>query len=289
MIRCSGLWASAPRATANRDNGPGLSNDRVIYEQPLNERLRMLLRIEFLLRRAHANLPVPSPWAARTALDSLIQLQELLTRFDARQDLLKMLERHQHHLEKIRRSPQAETSRVDAVLEEIRDASHALHGDKATTGMHLRRIELINGLRQSAMVPGGAGGFEHPYLHYWLHRDATTREKELQGWLEGFATLEKAINLALWLTRAAGVPKMITAEKGFHNQHLDRRADYQIARVSLPPKADVFVNISGNPHRITLRFMRPEPQLEKATQAEEDVEFELTLCPGIPQHAPDPK
>lgn len=266
-----------------------MSNDRVIYEQPLNERLRMLLRIEFLLRRAHANVPVPSPWAARAALDSLIQLQELLTRFDARQDLLKMLERHQHHLEKIRNSPQADTPRVDTVLDEIREAGKALHGDTATSGMHLRRVELINGLRQSAMVPGGAGGFEHPYLHYWLHRDAGTREKDLRGWMAGFGSLEKATNLALWLTRAAGAPKRLTAEQGFYNHHLDRRADFQMARVSIAAEAAVFANISGNPHRVTLRFMRPEPGLERAMQTDEDVEFELTLCPGIPQHAPDPK
>lgn len=266
-----------------------MSDDRVIYEQPLNERLRMLLRIEFLLRRAHANLPVPSPWAARTALDSLIQLQELLTRFEARQDLLKMLERHQHHMERIRRSPQADTKRVDAVLDEIRESSKALHSDTAATGMHLRRIELINGLRQSTMVPGGAGGFEHPYLHFWLHRESASREKDLRDWLSGFASLEKAVNLALWLTRAAGHPKRLTAEGGFHNQHLDRRADYQIARVALPADSPVFVNISGNPHRITLRFMRPDPGFERAGQTDEDVEFELTLCPGIPQHAPDPK
>jgi cell division protein ZapD len=249
----------------------------------------MLLRIEFLLRRAHANLPVPSPWAARTVLDSLIQLQELLTRFDARQDLLKMLERHQHHLEKIRQSPQVDTSRVETVLEEVRDSSKKLHGDTATSGMHLRRIELVNGLRQSAMVPGGAGGFEHPYLHYWLHRDAGTRERDLRGWMSGFESLEKAANLALWLTRAAGNPQRLTAEKGFYNQHLDRRADFQMARVTVSTETAAFANISGNPHRITLRFMRPEPNLERASQTENDVEFDLTLCPGIPQHAPEPR
>lgn len=266
-----------------------MSDERVIYEQPLNERLRMLLRVEFLLRRAHANLPVPSPWAARTVLDSLIQLQELLTRFDARQDLLKMLERHQHHLERIRTSPKADTQRVDTILGEIRETSQGLHGDASTSGMQLRRVELINGLRQSTMVPGGAGGFEHPYLHYWLHRDSGSRERDLRGWLSAFSTLGTAVNLALWLTRAVGTSKAQTAESGFHNQHLDKRADYQLARVALPADAPVFANISGNPHRITLRFMRPEPNLERASQTENDVEFELTLCPGIPQNAPEPR
>lgn len=266
-----------------------MSETRVTYEQPLNERLRMLLRIEYLLRRVHANLPVPSPWAARTALDSLIQLQELLTRFDARQDLLKILERHQHHLERIRNSPKADPSRVEAVLEDIRNTSQALHRDRDPSGVHLRRIEMINGLRQSAMVPGGSGGFEHPYLHYWLHRDSGQREENLRQWLSGFTNLEKAVTLCLWLTRAGGRAERLTAQGGFHNQHLDRRSDFQLAQVTLPREAAHFVNISGNPHRITIRFMSPTATLEKASQTEENIEFELKLCPGIPHHAPDPK
>lgn len=249
----------------------------------------MLLRIEFLLRRTHANLPVPSPWAARAALDSLIQLQELLTRFDARQDLLKILERHQHHLERIRTSPKADPSRVDAVLDDLRETSQALHRDRDPSGVHLRRIEMINGLRQSAMVPGGAGGFEHPYLHYWLHREAGRREADLRGWLAGFANLERAVTLCLWVIRAGAQTETLQARSGFHNQHLDRRADYQLAQVTLPVDAACFVNISGNPHRITIRFMAPTDNLEKASQTDDEIEFELKLCPGIPQHAPDHK
>lgn len=271
------------------NGGAVLSDDRVTYEQPLNERLRMLLRIEYLLRRAHANLPVPSPWAARTALDSLIQLQELLTRFDARQDLLKILERHQHHLERIRKSPKVEPRRVDSVLEDIQAASQALHADSTPGGSHLRRIEMINTLRQSAMVPGGAGGFEHPYLHFWLNRESGQREEDLRHWLGAFASLEKSVTLSLWLTRAGGRAEALTAAGGFHNQHLDRRSDFQLAQVTLPKDAPYFVNISGNPHRITIRFMTPTGNLEKANQTSEDVEFELNLCPGVPQHAPEQK
>lgn len=266
-----------------------MSDERVTYEQPLNERLRMLLRVEFLLRRAHANLPVPSPWAARTTLDSMIQLQELLTRFDARQDLLKILERHQHQLERIRHSPKADPDRVDSVLDDIRTTSHALHGDSDSSGMHLRRIEMINGLRQSAMVPGGAGGFEHPYLLYWLHRPAGERERQLQDWLSAFENLGNGVNLCLWLIRAAGTSENLTAQSGFYNQHLDRRADYQMAQVRLPSDAPFFVNVSGNPHRVTIRFMAPDESLEKATQTSEDVDFELNLCPGIPQNPVPPK
>lgn len=258
-----------------------MRNDQIIYEQPLNERIRSLLRLEFLLRRAHASLPVPSPWAARTVLESLLQIMELLSRFDARQDLLKHLERHQQHLHRIRRSPKASAERVDSVLSDIQGAQDALHGQPAAVGHALRAVEILNGLRQSAMVPGGHSGFEHPYLHHWLHLDSARRERDLTTWLGEFATLDRALALVLWLVRAAAEGVERTAQGGFYNQTLSRAGDYQLVRVALPASSPWFVNISGNPMRVTIRFMTPTEDLTRAAQASDDIDFSLTLCPGI--------
>lgn len=264
--------------------GIGLSDDLIIYEQPLNERMRMLLRLEFLLRRAHANLPVPSPWAARTVLDSLLQLMELTTRFDARQDLLKMLERYQQYLQRVRESPKVSAERLESVLADVQQAVEPLHAQTASSSHALRRVEILNGLRQSAMVPGGQGGFEHPYLHHWLARDPARREKDMGAWLEHFATLDRALSVSLWLIRAGANATECTAPGGFYNQALHRSGDYQLARVALPAGSPWFVNISGNPMRVTIRFLTPTEDMERATQTSDDVTFALTICPGNPHH-----
>lgn len=265
-------------------SGWRLSDELVIYEQPLNERIRMLLRLEFLLRRAHANLPVPSPWAARTVLDSILQVMDLLGRFDARQDLMKMLERHRQYLERIQRSPRADAKTVKSILDDIRETEDALHGHPAAFGHSLRRVEILNGLRQSAMVPGGQSGFEHPFLHFWLHRDAERREQDLTEWLSEFATVERALTLSLWLIRAGTEATACKAKGGFYNQTLNRGSDSQLVRVTLPVDSPWFANISGNPLRITVRFLTPSEDLERASQTSEDVEFNLTVCPGNPRH-----
>lgn len=265
-----------------------MRNDEIIYEQPLNERIRALLRLEFLLRRAHANLPVPSPWAARTVLDSLLQIMELLSRFDARQELLKHLERHQQHLHRIRQSPKADAERVDSVLSDIQEALDALHGQPAAVGHALRAVDILNGLRQSAMVPGGQSGFEHPYLHHWLHLEAARRERDLAAWLGQFATLDRAQALALWLIRAGAEAEERTARGGFYNQALSRSGEYQLVRVALPAGSPWFVNISGNPMRVTIRFMAPAEDLTRARQASDDIDFRLTVCPGTHPAEPHP-
>ena len=46
----------------------------VIYEQPLNERMRTFLRLEFLYTQATYHSELPSPWSTRAAVASLLEI-----------------------------------------------------------------------------------------------------------------------------------------------------------------------------------------------------------------------
>ena len=66
----------------------------VIYEQPLNERMRTFLRLEFLYTQATYHSELPNPWSARAAVASLLEILAITARGDSRSDVLKELERH---------------------------------------------------------------------------------------------------------------------------------------------------------------------------------------------------
>ena len=65
----------------------------VAYEQPLNERMRMLLRVEFVLRNLHDSLGGDQVWHHRAVVLHLLDLADLLTRSDLRAEVVKELER----------------------------------------------------------------------------------------------------------------------------------------------------------------------------------------------------
>ena len=54
----------------------------VTFEQPLSERLRMFLRLEFLYQQATAHRDTPTTWGMRAAIQSLLEILAITSRGD---------------------------------------------------------------------------------------------------------------------------------------------------------------------------------------------------------------
>ncbi len=76
----------------------------IIYEQPLNERMRNFLRLEHLFNHIEFRSQDTLEWDCRSTLESLLEINDLLSRSDLKGELIKELERHSsdaHIIEKI--------------------------------------------------------------------------------------------------------------------------------------------------------------------------------------------
>src|SRR6187401_2533365 len=71
----------------------------LIFEQPLNERMRTFLRLDYLYNQALYHNEKASQWGSRAAVASLIDILAITTRSDVRADVLKEIERHLAQLE----------------------------------------------------------------------------------------------------------------------------------------------------------------------------------------------
>src|SRR5258707_13161795 len=65
----------------------------LVFEQPLNERMRTFLRVDFLYNQALYHNEIASQWGSRAAMGSLIDILAITTRGGVRSDVLKELER----------------------------------------------------------------------------------------------------------------------------------------------------------------------------------------------------
>lgn len=73
--------------------------EQVIYEQPLNERIRTLLRLEFLFEQANAHTYRHSAWDSRAAINTLFDIINVFSRADLKTEIMKELERQAVFLE----------------------------------------------------------------------------------------------------------------------------------------------------------------------------------------------
>ncbi len=252
--------------------------DRVVYEQPLSERVRVLLRLEFLFEQAGHHLQRPSGWDARATFSTLLDILALLGRSDLKSELLKELERHVSYVERFRETPGVDPAKLDEVARRLEALNRALYGSGEPFGQSLKGNDFLNALRQRSAIPGGMCAFDIPALHHWLQRPPETRLEQLQAWFARLEPLSETTALLLRVLRESAAPRARVAAGGLYQQGLDPSTPVQLVRAALPREASCFAEISGGRHRLTVRF-RAQPDLEtRPAPVREDVAFELTCC-----------
>ncbi len=249
----------------------------ITYEQPLNERVRTFLRLEFLFKEFFARLEGASMWDSRNALVSLLDILTIFNRTDLKTEVMKELERQMGAIAALENAPGVDRARLVQLLDEfdmLVDRMHALHGQ---VGQELRQNEFLNSVKQRVSIPGGTCDFDLPAYHYWLQRPTPKRIADLHTWISAFEPIRLSISLILRLVRDSATPVKEIAHGGFYQKMLDASCPCQIVRVTLPADAPYYAEVSGGRHRFTVRFLEFFPD-GHAAQTTEDVEFKLSCC-----------
>ncbi len=250
----------------------------VTYEQPLNERIRSFLRLEHLFKQAGFFVRGTSVWNSQAALETILDIQNLLGRNDVKTEVLKELERHTANLARLEQNPDVDRGRLSEILDELDMLIDRLYSNSQPLGHELKQNEFLNSIRQRSMIPGGTCDFDLPGYHHWLQGPSEDRIRDLSTWLSAFDVLRQAITIILGLIRESSVSKSAVAEQGFFQRSMDPNNPCQILRVTLPAEAAYFPEISGGKHRFTIRFLQLPSLAERAVPLQEDIEFLLCCC-----------
>ncbi|NLO79345.1 MAG: cell division protein ZapD [Xanthomonadaceae bacterium] len=250
------------------------------YEQPLNERIRILLRLEFLFQQALQGLNGDSEWHSRAVVASLLDIISVLSaRGDIRAELIRELDRIVLCFDRLADSPEVDQARLEPLLEEARQLAEQLKAARGLPAAALKRDELLRSVLQRAGIPGGACGFDLPAYQFWLQRPAEERRAQLEAWLQQLEDLRRGNALILRVLRESAEPVRLTAPKGVYQRTPDKKAPQaQLIRVLLPANSPYFAEISGSKYFFTIRFMQQHSTSERPAQTGEDVEFLLCSC-----------
>ncbi|MCU7833661.1 MAG: cell division protein ZapD [gamma proteobacterium symbiont of Taylorina sp.] len=251
--------------------------DSSIYELPLNERVRTLLRLEFLFHQARYSMRGYSVWDSRATISALLDITNIMTRIDLRSELINELERQTSSLLAISSRPGVDSSILDATLKKLDTYTKTLRASKSSNNDELNNNDLLKLIRQRESIPGGTCDFDIPIYHFWLEQEAEDRIYQLESWLKELDTFRLSITLILDLLRESAINTPLTAEQGFYQQSLDKTIPFQLVRVFLTSNTNYYAEISGGKHRFSIRFMKPVDN-ERPISCTEDIDFELSCC-----------
>lgn len=249
----------------------------IVYEQPLNERMRFFLRLEALFRQARHSLRGSAEMDSHLSLASLLEILNVLGRVDMRTEVLKELERLIATLEPLARTPGVNHDTLDSLLVSLGGFKAQLLLLDGPIAQELRDNEFIKLLLQRSGISGGLCDFDLPPYRHWLRRDAETRLGDLKTWLGSLDGLRLSVDLVLKLVRESATASERVAKAGCYQQPLDSSLHYQLIRVGLPAESPYFAEISGGRHRFTVRILRASSH-SRACQASEAVPFRLSCC-----------
>ncbi|VAW71488.1 Cell division protein ZapD [hydrothermal vent metagenome] len=255
-----------------------MNENIIIYEQPLNERIRTFLRLEFLFSQAAQHLHDDSEWGSRNALNSLLDILSIFSRTELKTEVLKDLDRHINTLSRLKSNPDVDTSRLQKMLSELEALSTRLRASSGPIAADLKTNEFLSCIQQRIAIPGGTCDFDLPGYHYWLQQPTKRRIQDLADWLGRFEVIARAIQLIVKLIRESAILKPATAEAGFFQKTLDANHPCQLVRVSVDRKAPYYAEVSGGRHRFTVRFLealRPDGHVK---QTSANVNFQLECC-----------
>lgn len=252
-------------------------SELIFYEFPLNERIRVFMRLEQLFLQSDHFLKGQTVWDCRAMIASLLDILAILGRNDLKSELLKELDRHSKTLTRISESGAVDLNRLRSTLDELGIIGGEIYDCCGRLGGGLMESELFKSISQRSSIPGGSCVFDLPAYHYWLEQAEETRHRQLEQWLQSFDILRRAITMILRLIRLSTAPSEEIAPGGFYQQNLDKNLPYQLIRVGVARELPYYAEISGGKQRFTVRFMTFETAIRPA-QTDEDISFQLTCC-----------
>ena len=250
----------------------------VVYEQPLSERIRSFLRLEYLFERANHELHGEDIWATRTTVEVLIDIMALMGRSDVKKEIIKELERHSVTLQNLSHHPNVDRLRLEEIVSKIKHLLGVIKVRDSAPGAELRNHEFLSSVRQRSSIPAGTCDFDLPNLHFWLQKPAQQRTRDLRRWLSAFDLVRDAVALCLSLIRESSSTTGEIAQDGFYQRSLGASSPCQMIRVALDSDRLLYPEISAGKHRFTVRFMELQNTEDRPAQTRRDVPFRLGCC-----------
>jgi cell division protein ZapD len=248
------------------------------YEQPLTERMRTFMRLEFLYQQLLYNSELEADFGTRASVACLLDIVAILGRGDVRSDVYKALDRQIGALQRWQSEPAVDSRRLDTILRNLVESREQVNATGAQFLQPLKDNEFLSAIKHRSSIPGGTCEFDLPVYSHWLRQPFERRQKDLNEWVNVVRPLCDAVVELLWLTRESAQPTEKRAINGMYQYSVQKGANSLLLRVLLPAGSPLYPEISGSQHRFAIRFLEWSSVDKRAVQTGHDVKFLLSVC-----------
>jgi len=258
--------------------GPATTSPLTYYEQPVSERMRTFMRLEFLYQQMLYNVEQESDWGTRATISSLLEIIAILARGDVRSEVHKELDQQLTILQKFQSQPGVDARRLDALVKNLIQSRAELSSIGTAFLQPLKDSDFLNAIKNRSAIPGGTCEFDLPEYSHWLRQSFARRCQDTNAWMGAIRPLCDAVTEVLWLIRESAQSSSKLAINGMYQHNMQKDANCRLLRVNLLQPSTLYPEISGSQHRFTVRFLEWSTVDSRAVQTGHDVPFQLSIC-----------
>lgn len=254
-----------------------MTDNIIHYEQPLNEYLRVCLRLEHLFQQAQHFTTQASLVDTRAAITAILEILNILERPDLKTRWIKALSQHALRLSSLEHAPDIDHKKLKDLLANLDRLIDYLHSIPSKLGQGLRDNEFLNSIRVYLNKPGGLSDFNCPAYYFWLQQTPEQRSYKLLKWFQELEQVKIIVTVLLQLIRENTSFQLKFAMQGFYQETLDASIAYQMIRISLPIERKVFPEINFGRNRLAIHFVTPSFDT-RPVRATHEIQFKLACC-----------
>lgn len=251
----------------------------LVFEFPLSEKVRHLLRIEYLFKRFRTLREDPGEHAHHFALATLFEIMDCASRAEFKLELLQELERQRARAQAdLALAADAEArAALEGRIERLGESAARLHGVHQKFAQKLRENEWLMGLKQKMQVSGGVSPFDIPSFYLWQSMDFSKRLADFDKWFDTLDYTGDAIDCIMGSLRANRQIERCSTKKGMYQQS-GLGSQVAMLQVIMARGEGIMPEISANRHIMNIHFVTPDFRRSRGATLQRDVDFELALC-----------
>ncbi|RLA07715.1 MAG: cell division protein ZapD [Gammaproteobacteria bacterium] len=242
----------------------------IVFEQPLSERIRNLLRLDLLFSKIDYYGKNNNEFDIHSAVSAIFDVMNILSRGDLRSEIIKELEKQ---------ITLNDTNNEDNKTNK-NFAKHAILKQKLLSqhgqiGNHIRRNEFLNNIKQRGLLGGCANSFDLTGYHHWLNLSFDEKNRDILNWMEPFSNIRQAIIAVLGVVRKKAKFKKIIAKDGYYQQAITGKEELQLIMIKISQDIGIYPEISASKRTFSIRFFKRENIDTKAYQYTDDVPIKM--------------
>jgi cell division protein ZapD len=245
----------------------------LLFEHPLNERIRNYLKLEHLFKQLDTSSNIDIKTTYISFFNALFSIIDTLERNDIRGDLIKELEKLEQNLVVWSQAPNVDNSRLEHSLQETVSLLCELKKTQQNWNGY-KEDKFLIGLKQRFAMQGGTCAFDVPQLHFWLNQSLESTTQELNCWTNMFASISGSLYLVLKFIRLRGDFSTVETDSGFYQGNGE---NLSLLRIKTPDDADFYPTVSGNRFRYSIRFVIPCAESGRR-YLKQPINFDLSKC-----------